>query len=89
MCSPARAHPEVSFSGSLSDLEINSLPTATTPQPADGTEVLSQRLPKRGEVTLETPRGGVPDVGHVGFKIPMDRVDESQWQPGSQPNTAP
>ena len=89
MCSPARAYPEVSSSGSLSDSEMNSLPTATTPQPADNTEVLSQRLPERGEVTLETPRGGVPDVGHVGFKIPVDRVDESHGQPGSQPNTIP
>ena len=68
---------------------MNSLPTATTPQPADDTEVLSQRLPERGEVTLETPRGGVPDVGHAGFKIPADRVDESHGQPGSEPNTIP
>ena len=68
---------------------MNSLPTATTPRPADDTEVLSQRLPERGEVTLETPRGGVPNVGHTGFKIPMDRIDESHSRPGSQPNTVP
>ena len=68
---------------------MNSLPTATTPQPADDTEVLSQRLPEQGEVTLETPRGGVPVVGHAGFKIPTDRVNESHGQPGSQPNTIP
>ena len=85
----ARAHPEVSSSGSLSDSEMNSLPTATTPQPADDTEVLSQRLPERGEVTLETPRGGVPDVEYAGFKSLADHVDESQGQPGSQPNTIP
>ena len=66
---------------------MNSLPTATTPQPADDTEVLSQRLPERGEVDLEAPQGGIPDVGHAGFKIPMDRVDESHSRPGSQPNT--
>ena len=66
---------------------MNSLPTATTPQPADDTEVLSRRLPERGEVTLETPQGGIPDVGHAGFKIPADRVDESHSRPGSQPNT--
>lgn len=87
MCSPARDHPEVSSSGSPSDSEMNSLPTATTPQPADDTEVLSRRLPEQGEVTLETPRGGVPNVGHAGFKIPVDRVDESHSRPGSQPNT--
>ena len=68
---------------------MNSLPMATTPQHADDTEVLSRRLPERGEVTLETPRGRVPDVGHRGFKIPVDHVDESHGQPGSQPNTIP
>ena len=66
---------------------MNSLPTTTTPQPTDDMKVLSRRLPEQGEVTLETPQGGIPDVGHAGFKIPADRVDESQGQPGSQPNT--
>ena len=65
---------------------MNSLPTATTPQPADDTEVLSQRLPERGEVALEAPQGGIPEVGHAGFKIPADRVGESHGRPGSQPN---
>lgn len=68
---------------------MNSLPTATTPQPADDTEVLSQILPERGEVTLEAPQGRIPDIGHAGFKIPADRVDESCSNPGSQPNTVP
>ena len=68
---------------------MNSLPMATTPQPADDTEVLSQRLPKWGEVDLEVPQGGIPNVGHAGFKIPADRVDESHRRPGSQPNTVP
>ena len=68
---------------------MNSLSTATTPRPADDTEVLSQRLPEQGEVTLETPRGRVPVIGHAGFKIPTDRVDESHGQPGSEPNTIP
>ena len=68
---------------------MNSLPTATTPQPADDTEVLSQRLPERGEVALEAPQGGIPDVEHAGFKIPADRVGESHSRPGSQPNTVP
>ena len=68
---------------------MNLLPTATTPQPANDTEVLPQRLPEQGEVTLERPRDGVPVVGHAGFKIPADHVDESHGQPGSQPNTIP
>ena len=68
---------------------MNSLPTVTSPRPADDTEVLSRRLPERGEVALETPEGGIPDVGHAGFKIPADRVGESHSRPGSQPNTIP
>ena len=68
---------------------MNSLPTATSPRPADDTEVLSQRLPEMGEVALEAPQGSVPDVGLAGFKIPADRVDESHGKPGSQPNTVP
>ena len=40
-------------------------------------------------MTLETLQGGIPDVGHPEFKIPADRVDESQGKPGSQPNTVP
>ena len=68
---------------------MNSLPTATTPQPADDTEVLSQRLPERGEVDLDAPQGGIPNVGHAGLKIPADRVDESRRKLDSQPNTVP
>lgn len=48
-----------------------------------------QRLPERGEVALEAPQGGIPDVGHAAFKIPADRVDESRSRPDSQPNTVP
>ena len=51
--------------------------------------MLSQRLPKRGQVTLEAPQDGIPDIGHAGFKIPADYVDESRSKPGSQPNTVP
>ena len=68
---------------------MNSLPTATSPRPADDTEVLSQRLPEMGEVALEAPQGGVPDIGLTGFKIHADHVDESHGKPGSQPNTVP
>ena len=68
---------------------MNSLPTATTPRPADGTEVLSQRFPEQGELTLETPQGGIPDAGHTGYKIPVDRTDESRSKSDSQPDTVP
>ena len=68
---------------------MNSLPTAISPRPADDMEVLSQRLPEMGEVALEVPQGGIPDVGLAGFNIPTDRVDGSHVKPGSQPNTVP
>ena len=68
---------------------MNSLPMATSPRPADDMEVLSQRLPEQGEVDLEAPQGGIPNVGLAGFKVPADRVDESHGKPGSQPNTVP
>ena len=42
-----------------------------------------------GEVALEAPQGVIPDVGHAGFKIPADRVDESRSKLDSQPNTVP
>ena len=51
--------------------------------------MLSQRLPERGEVDLEAPQGGIPNVGHAGFKVPADRVGESRSKPDSQPNTVP
>ena len=38
-------------------------------------------------MALEAPQGGIPDIGHAGFKIPVDHVDESCSKPGSQPNT--
>ena len=90
MCSPARAHPEVSSSdGSLSDSAMNSLPTATSPRPADDTEVWSQRVPEQEEVALETPQGEIPDAGHMGGKIPIDYADESRSKLGPQPDTVP
>ena len=68
---------------------MNSLPTVTSSRPADDTEVLSQRLPEQGEATLETPQGEIPDVGHIGRKIPADCADESRSKSGSQPDTVP
>ena len=68
---------------------MNSLPTATTSQPADDTEVLSQRFPEMGEVALEAPQDDIPDVRLTGFKIPTDRVGESRSKLDSQPNTIP
>ena len=68
---------------------MNSLPMATSPRPADNTEVLSQRFPEQGEVTLETTQGEIPDAGYAGRKIPADCADESRSKSSSQPDTVP
>ena len=66
-----------------------SLPTASTPRPADDTEVLSQRIPGQGEVVLETPQGETPDVGLMAGKIPMEFDEGGRSKLGPQPDTAP
>ena len=68
---------------------MNSLPTATSPRPADDTEVWSQMVPEQGEETLETSQGKIPDAEHMGRKIPADYADESRSRLGSQPDTVP
>ena len=66
-----------------------SLPTASTPRPADDTEVLSQRIPDQGETVLETPQGEIPNIGHMGGKTPMDFDNGGRIKLGPQPDTAP
>ena len=68
---------------------MSSLPMATSPRPADETEVLSQRLPEPGEATLEMLQGEAPDAGLTGRKIPADCADGSRSKSGSQPDTVP
>ena len=68
-------------------MNSDSLPTATTPQPADDTEVLSQRIPGQGETVLETPQGEIPDARHMGGKTPMDSDDGGHSKSGPQPDT--
>ena len=65
-----------------------SLPMASTPRPADDTEVLSQRMPGQEEVVLETPQGDTPDARLMG-KIPMDSDEGGRSRLGPQPDTAP
>ena len=75
LCSPFKTRIDLSSSdGSLSSSAMNSylLPTASTPRPADDTEVLPQRIPGQGEIVLEAPQGETPDAGLMGWKIPMD-----------------
>ena len=70
-------------------MNIDSLPTATTPRPVDDTKVLYQRIPGQGEIVLEAPQGETPDAGHMGGKIPMDSDEGGRSKLGPQPDTAP
>ena len=68
---------------------MNSLPTATSPRPADDTEVLSRRMLEQEAMVPETHQGKIPGVGHMGDKNPMDYADGSHSKSVSQPVTAP
>ena len=64
-------------------MDIDPLPTTTSPCPMDNAEVLSQEAPGRGETILEAPQGDLPDSRSRGSKAP----EGSEF--GPQPNTAP
>ena len=66
-----------------SDLNSDSLPTASTPRPTDNTEVVSQKAPTQGEASLGAPQGDLPDPGYQGSEAPTG------FEFGPQPNTAP
>ena len=92
LCSLSKANIDLSSSdGSLSSSEMKnySLPTASTPRPADDTKVLSQRIPGQEEVVLETPQGETPDVGLMAGKIPMEFDEGGRSKLGPQPDTMP
>ena len=61
-----------SSDGSLDSSDINSesLPTASNPRPTDNVEVLSQWAPRLGEIVLEAPQGDLPDSRRKGSKAP-------------------
>ena len=79
---------ESSSEESLNESEMNSLPTATSPRPADDTEVLSRRMPEQGATVLEMPQGRISGAGHMGDENPMDYADASHSKSGSRPVTA-
>ena len=66
----------------LSDVNIASLPTASSPLPMDDAEVGSRRGPNQEEVVLEAPQGDLPDSRPKGGKAP----EGSKSGPG--PDTA-
>ena len=84
--SPPQARIDVSSAdGSLdsSDMNSDTLPTASSPCPMDNADVLSQGAPSRGGTVPEAPQGDLPDSRHEGSKTPKG----SKF--GPQPNTAP
>ena len=64
-------------------MDSDPVPTATSPHPANDTEVLSQEAPNRGKTVPEVPQGDLPDSGSRG-----DLAPESSGF-GPQLNTAP
>ena len=64
-------------------MDIDPVPTASSPCPADNAEVLSQGAPSWGETVPEAPQGDLPDSRSKGIKAPGG----SKF--GSQTNTAP
>ena len=69
-------------------MNIDSLPTASSPRPTDDAEVLSRRAPSQGKVVLGAPQGDLPDAGRMGGKAPMGPNDGGS-KSGPRPNTAP
>ena len=64
-------------------MNSGSLPTASTPCPADNIEMLSQQAPGQEEVVLEAPQGNLPDSRHKGDRTPKGSKS------GLEPDTAP
>ena len=71
-----------------SEMNNDSLPTASSPRPTDNVEVLSQRAPNQGEIVPEAPQGDIPDTGRVGSKTPVG-LHDGGGKLTPQPNTAP
>ena len=70
-------------------MNSDSLPTATSPRPADDIEVLSRRIPGQREAVPETPLGEIPVAGHMGRKTPTDSNNGGRSKSGPQSDTAP
>ena len=66
-----------------SDMDSDTLPTASSPCPTDNAEVLSQGAPSRGETVPEAPQGDLPDSRSKGSKAP--RGSKSSPQPDTAP----
>ena len=69
-------------------MNINSLPTASSPRRTDDAEVLSQRALNQGETVPEVPQGDIPGARRMRGKTPLGpNAEGSKSSP--KPNTAP
>ena len=68
---------------------MNSLPTASSPRPADDTKVLSQQLPSREEVVQEAPQGDLPDSRSKGDETPQGSKSRSRPDTAPEPSRVP
>ena len=69
-------------------MNIDSLPTASSPRPTDDAEVLSQRGLNQGEIVPEAPQGDTPGAGCTRGKTPLG-PNAGGSKSGPKPNTAP
>ena len=66
-----------------------SLPTASSPLPADDAEVESQKGLNQEEVVLEAPQGDLPDSRPKGGKAPEGSKSGSGMDTAPEPSTVP
>ena len=66
-----------------------SLPTATSPRPADDVEVEYQKGLSQEEVVLEAPQGDLPDSRRKGDKTPKGSKSGLEPDTALEPSTVP
>ena len=71
-----------------SDMNSDSLPTASSPCPTDNAGVLSQRELNQGETVPEAPQGNIPGAGRTRGKTPLG-LNAGGSKSSPKPNTAP
>ena len=73
-------------------MDSETLPTASSPEGADNTEVSSQRGPGQGEAQVTVvvaSEGQTSATGHMGEQTPMDAEGGGRPEFGPQPETTP
>ena len=68
---------------------MTSLPTASSPHPTDGAEVVSQQVPSQEEVVLEVAQGNLPDSRRKGDRTPKGSKSGLEPDTAPEPSTVP